>query len=316
MYLQQLDAALECLESANAIQRHDATFLAIANVYSLQDKLDDAIATLEEALEFSADSSDILTLLGLLYLRMDDNLKAFEYLGSSLTHDPRNAKTILAAGSIMQDHGEYDVALSKYRTAAQSAPHSPHLWSNIGMCFFGKEKYVAAIACLKRAQYLDPFEWIIAYNMGLVHTHTGQYASAYASLSACVNLAPKEPQVYALMGIVLARLGDTPSSRKAYSRAVALEPQDAALRLNFAISMANAGEKAEAASQLAEFRRLWAGTPPEDKEGLDEPKLLARSEAVSALLHGASTASAAPQGTRAAASGEAELVVPAAGETK
>jgi len=35
-----------------------------------------------------------------------------------------------------------------------------------GMCFFGKQRYVAAIACLKRALYLDPFEWIISYNLG------------------------------------------------------------------------------------------------------------------------------------------------------
>ena len=34
------------------------------------------------------------------------------------------------------------------------------------MCFFGKQRYVAAIACLKKALYLDPFEWIISYNLG------------------------------------------------------------------------------------------------------------------------------------------------------
>ena len=33
---------------------------------------------------------------------MGENYKAFEYLGNSLTHDPKNAKTILAAGSIIQ----------------------------------------------------------------------------------------------------------------------------------------------------------------------------------------------------------------------
>ena len=31
-----------------------------------------------------------------------------------------------------------------------------------------------AIACLKRALYLDPLEWIISYNLGLVHLNTGQ----------------------------------------------------------------------------------------------------------------------------------------------
>ena len=52
-------------------------------------------------------------------------------------------QAILGAGSIIQSHGDYDVALTKYRIAAAATPESPHLWSNIGMCFFGKKKYVA-----------------------------------------------------------------------------------------------------------------------------------------------------------------------------
>ena len=30
------------------------------------------------------------------------------------------------------------------------------------------QRYIAAIACLKKALYLGPFEWIISYNLGLV----------------------------------------------------------------------------------------------------------------------------------------------------
>jgi hypothetical protein len=44
------------------------------------------------------------------------------------------------------------------------------------MCFFGKHRYIASIACLKKALYLDPFEWIISYNLGLVR--------------ACINRQP------------------------------------------------------------------------------------------------------------------------------
>lgn len=39
--------------------------------------------------------------------------------------------------------------------------------------------YTAAVACLKHALYLDPFEWIVAYNLGLVHLNNAQYASAF-----------------------------------------------------------------------------------------------------------------------------------------
>jgi len=42
-----------------------------------------------------------------------------------------------------QNHRDFDVALSKYKIAAQFLPESISLWSNIGMCFFEKKKYVA-----------------------------------------------------------------------------------------------------------------------------------------------------------------------------
>ena len=44
---------------------------------------------------------------------------------------------------MIQLHSDFDVALNKYRIAADTAPESPRLWNNIGMCFFGKKKYVA-----------------------------------------------------------------------------------------------------------------------------------------------------------------------------
>ena len=60
-----------------------------------------------------------------------------------MTYDPCHVKAIMAAGSMMQTHGDYDVALNKYRIAASNTPESPTLWNNIGMSFFGKKKFVA-----------------------------------------------------------------------------------------------------------------------------------------------------------------------------
>ena len=44
---------------------------------------------------------------------------------------------------MMQTHGDFDVALTKYKVAACGVTESPPLWNNIAMCFFGKKKYVA-----------------------------------------------------------------------------------------------------------------------------------------------------------------------------
>ena len=86
-------------------------------------------------------------------------------------------RTNLTLFIVAQASHEWDAALAKYKTASGVTPESPHLWNNIGMCFFGKKKYVAAIACLKRANYLAPFDWKILYNLGLVHLTLQQFAS-------------------------------------------------------------------------------------------------------------------------------------------
>ena len=203
LYLKNYEKAEDCFVKANVIQRHDATYVQLGKLYTLQDKYHESIDVYLEALDYSPENPELLTTVGLLYLRLSENFKAFDYLGNSLTHDPRNPKTILAAGSIIQDHSDMDVALTKYRIAAVQTPNSAQLWNNIGMCFFGKHFHIAAISCLKRALYLAPFEWIIAYNLGLVYLNTGQYASAFHYFSASINLKPDFASSYMYLAITL-----------------------------------------------------------------------------------------------------------------
>jgi Bardet-Biedl syndrome 4 protein len=173
LYLKQYERSIECFEVANSIQRHELTYMQLGRVQRLMGRDEDALMTYMDACEFSSENPELLTIIGLLHLKLGNNAKAFEYLGNSLTYDPKNAKSILAAGSIIQDNQDMDVALSKYRVAVLQTPNSAQLWNNIGMCFFGKGKHVAAVACLKRSVYLSPFEWIISFNLGILHLTTG-----------------------------------------------------------------------------------------------------------------------------------------------
>ena len=106
----------------------------------------------------------------------------------------------------------------KYRVAAVQMPNSAQLWNNIGMCFFGKQRFIAAIACLKKALYLDPFEWIISYNLGLVHLNTGQYASSFHYFSASINLKSDFASSYMYLGITLTKLDDFENACAAYEK--------------------------------------------------------------------------------------------------
>lgn len=143
MYLKQFHKAQEQLHSALQLSRHDLTYIMLGKIHLLQGDVDKAIEIYKKAVEFSPENMELHTTLGLLYLQLGVYQKAFEHLGNALTYDPTNYKAILAAGSMMQTHRDFDVALTKYRVVACAAPESPPLWNNIGMCFFGKKKYVA-----------------------------------------------------------------------------------------------------------------------------------------------------------------------------
>ena len=215
-----------------------------------------------------------------------ENYKAFDFLGNLLTHDPRNPKIILAVGSIIQDHQDMDVALVKYRVAAVQTPNSAQLWNNIGMCFFGKQRYVASIACLKRALYLDPFEWIISYNLGLVHLNTGQYASAFHYFSTSINLKPDFPSSYMYLAITLNRLDDFENACAAYEKAIDME-EDHLFELNYSITLFNNDEVDKARDHFAEFDKLW-GRLDEDTKNSD-PEVIEQQQALRAALQPSSS---------------------------
>mmetsp|Transcript_14302 Transcript_14302/g.13807 ORF Transcript_14302/g.13807 Transcript_14302/m.13807 type:complete len:410 (+) Transcript_14302:368-1597(+) len=279
LYLKQYDKSIECFETANSIQRHENTFTQMGRVYRLLGKEEEALAVYMDALESTPEATDILTAIGLLHLKLGNNAKAFEFLGNSLTYDPKNAKTILAAGSIIQDNQDMDVALVKYRVAATQTPNSSQLWNNVGMCFFGKGKYVAAVACLKRAVYITPFEWIISYNLGVVHLTTGQYASAFHYFSTAINLQPSYAKAYAYLAVALARLDDFENSCAAYDKSIQLD-QDYVTHLNYAITLLANDEVERATAQFGKYEMTMTKIP----QGDIDPDVMRQAEIVRLAL--------------------------------
>eukprot|EP00033_Pygsuia_biforma_P002669 GCRY01002950.1.p1 GENE.GCRY01002950.1~~GCRY01002950.1.p1 ORF type:complete len:423 (-),score=76.06 GCRY01002950.1:369-1637(-) len=251
--LKKYDEALDCFSTANSIQRHDVTYTEMGRLYLLMGDVKQGIATLTEGIKFSPSNADLLTELGLCHLRNGDSNKAFELLGSALTINPRNPKTVLAAASIIQDHGDTDAALIKYRIVAAASPVNPQLWNNVGMCYFAKSKYNVAIACLKRALYLSPFEWLISYNLGLAHIHTQQYASAFHFLSAAINLKPDYAPAFMYLALVLAHLDDIHNATMFFDKAVRMDRANPVTYINFAVALVAHGDKAKAAEKLALF---------------------------------------------------------------
>ena len=255
IYTKDFDQAKECLKTALQLSKHDITYAILGKCLLTEGNLEQAVDVFKKAIEFSPENPELLTTLGLLYLQMNQSQKAFEQLGNALAYDPGNVHAILAAGAMIQDQGDFEVALTKYHNASTKIPESPQLWNNIGMCFFGKSKYVASISCLKRAIYLAPFEWTIMYNLGLVHITMQQYASAYHHLSAAITLKPKMAKLFMLLAVALTHLNAYDNAKQSYEQALKYDSYDAAINLNYAVLLCNNNEKEMAIEQLDSYKK-------------------------------------------------------------
>nr|XP_031825496.1 Bardet-Biedl syndrome 4 protein homolog isoform X1 [Nomia melanderi]XP_031825497.1 Bardet-Biedl syndrome 4 protein homolog isoform X1 [Nomia melanderi]XP_031825498.1 Bardet-Biedl syndrome 4 protein homolog isoform X1 [Nomia melanderi]XP_031825499.1 Bardet-Biedl syndrome 4 protein homolog isoform X1 [Nomia melanderi]XP_031825500.1 Bardet-Biedl syndrome 4 protein homolog isoform X1 [Nomia melanderi]XP_031825501.1 Bardet-Biedl syndrome 4 protein homolog isoform X1 [Nomia melanderi]XP_03182550 len=256
--LNELAEAKRCLKRSIELTKDESPYIALARVCLLEDQVNDARNAYTAALSGNPECIEAATELGLLYLKIGDVQRAFQQFGTALAHSPNCTRAILPIAYIIQNHQEYDVALSKYKLAAQSIPESHALWNNVGMCFYGKQKFVAAITCLKRAHYLSPMAFLPAYNLGMVLLTTGQPASAAVYLCAAVSADSSNPMAYLLLGLALKRLDDLEGAEKVLQKAHALSPQDPLILINYAITLSALGNTGGAEELLTSLNDITA----------------------------------------------------------
>ncbi len=259
MFVQDYEASREAFLRSNDIERHLSTYLKLGKLCVLMDDYDFALRVYTEALGFAPIDPGLLRTVGLLKLRLGDATDAFQLLGKSLVYQRSDPQTLLAVASVIQDSGDIDAALAKYRAVAAQRDQAAQLWSNIGMCFFNQGQPLIGIQCLRRARYLCQFEWIISYNLGLVHYSMGHLLSAFFHLRAAAAIKPDYPQLLALLGMVLCDLGDSANCITAFTRALTMDDTNSQIKINFITALFKLGERQRAMSMWAGLQKEWGG---------------------------------------------------------
>lgn len=122
--------------------------------------------------------------------------------------------------SIIQDTSNVEGALDMYKVALSASPSSAQLWTNIGVCYAAMKNICAAVACLRKACFIAPLEWLPQYNLGILYLGMHRYVSAFQHLSCAINLNDKLASAYMYLGTCLSFLNDTDNSCAAYEKAL------------------------------------------------------------------------------------------------
>lgn len=233
------------------------------------------ISKYKEALNINSENPELCTSIGMIYLKEGYVDEAYKYFTQAIKIDPYHSNALLALGSINQDKGELEQALGKYKMSSRSSANSPLVWNNLGLCFFTKKKYITALACLKKANYLDPLQWIVNFNLGLVYLYTGQYSSAYIYMNTVVSLKPTIALAYMYLGIILSRLGDIEKAIEKYDRSLELE-QNYLTVFNYTVSLISNEMYGNARGKFSQFVKLY-NADSEDRDYKEEVLNMSKS---------------------------------------
>lgn len=89
------------------------------------------------------DNVDIITQLGIIFLKLNDNDLAYEKLHNLQETDNATTESMLALGAILQIKCDAEGALNIYKNIPNIQSEGFEVWNNIGMCFYRKNKLIA-----------------------------------------------------------------------------------------------------------------------------------------------------------------------------
>ncbi|XP_050072663.1 Bardet-Biedl syndrome 4 protein homolog [Anopheles maculipalpis] len=250
--------AKEYLKQAISCGKHVESYKILAEIYIEEGDSIKAIEMIENCLQITQDDVSLMTQIGILYLKINEYQRAFEKLLDATATDSKYTNALLALGSILQSKNDIDGALNKYKRIPNLSDESSEVWSNIGLCFFKKQKFIAAISCLKKAVWVSPLNFNALYNLGLVFVTAQQYVSAFQTLAAAISLRPEHAECYMLLGTCLRHLNDPGNAYLSLEKSTMLPDavKNPLIYLNFALYCYEIGKSDQSVLYLSNFLEM------------------------------------------------------------
>ncbi len=207
--------------------RYGETWFNLARALAGQGKLGEAMDTMRRAVELEPGNPEYLYFQGLIYeqgqqvqdavesfqksiAKSPRNADAYEHLGQNLNVqnrfleavtafkkaaevDPARARLWAQIADSQQQAGDLDGAIASYQKSLAQDPNQPGVWSRLGIAY--KDRGCSgcknrAIEALKRAEVVDPKDWVAHHELGYLYKDDGRRAEAIAQFRKYLNLRP------------------------------------------------------------------------------------------------------------------------------
>jgi len=120
---------------------------------------------------------------------IEDTTGAIAEADEALTQDPDNVELLIAAGRVRRNFWHYRQAMELYSRVIELAPNDWRPYRFRGHRHLSLREFDDGISDLERARELAPFNWDVAYHLGLAYYLAGRFGEAANEYGRCLALA-------------------------------------------------------------------------------------------------------------------------------
>ncbi len=161
-------------------------------------------------LSLNCDDSNILNLLGMLYVAKKNYEKAIYYISKAflIKQTPYIATNLAKAYFLNED---IDKSVTMYNTAI-SLGESDDLYYSLAIAYKKQGNFDQVISCYKKALKLNPKNYNASYNLSNMYNELKDYDNAIIYAKQCLNINNNKDEIYSMLSEYYQYKGMLPES--------------------------------------------------------------------------------------------------------
>ena len=204
----------------------------LGNALSDQGKLEEAIASYQQAIQLNPDSASAYYNLGVTLRRQGKLEEAIANYQQAIELDPNDADAYIGLGNALKEQGKLEEAIASYQQAIQLNPNDASAYYNLGNALSDQGKFEEAIASYQQAIELNPNDADAYYNLGIALSDQGKLEEAIASYEKAIELNPNDADAHDNLGFALSDQGKLEAAEISHRKALELGTSNIAKTYN------------------------------------------------------------------------------------
>ncbi|MFN4255470.1 MAG: tetratricopeptide repeat protein [Saprospiraceae bacterium] len=201
--------------------------------------------------------------LAVIYRQEKNNDKAFELLTKAIELNKADDHSMLLRGNVYFERQEYAKAMADYNKCLEINPRNASAYSSRGSCLGAQGQHEDALRDITKALEMDSTILRAYVNRGLIQYQMGRYEPSIADYRHYLVYKPDDADVWNTLGVTYFQKGDAVTALECYNKSIQLNSKQGVFFLNRARLQLAQGNKAAAASDVAEAQKLGTNVPVE-----------------------------------------------------